>query len=131
MKDGIIHLIAAFTLLSCKAPKPAIPATVKTIEAASAADPKPVISRSEVPAEKPAPIPSKTLVWLDFESGYKKAVAENKIILVDMYTNWCYWCNRTDWHKWFHRSDRCNWSYWCSRRNWIRWSNRSIECLRK
>jgi len=96
MKDGIIHLIAAFTLLSCKAPKPAIPATVKTTEAASAADPKPVISRSEVPAEKPAPIPSKTLVWLDFESGYKKAVAENKIILVDMYTNWCYWCKVMD-----------------------------------
>jgi len=96
MKGSFINLIAAFALLSCKAPKPAIPATVKTAEAVSVADPKPVISRSEVPAEKPAPIPSKTLVWLDFESGYKKAVAEDKIILVDMYTNWCYWCKVMD-----------------------------------
>jgi thioredoxin-related protein len=96
MKGSFINLIAAFALLSCKAPKPAIPASVKTAEAVSVADPKPVISRSEVPAEKPAPIPSKTLVWLDFESGYKKAVAEDKIILVDMYTNWCYWCKVMD-----------------------------------
>ncbi|MBM3399919.1 MAG: DUF255 domain-containing protein [Bacteroidetes bacterium] len=44
--------------------------------------------------EKPAP--SKTLVWLDFETGYKKAVAENKMILVDIYTNWCYWCKVMD-----------------------------------
>ena len=96
MKGSIIHLIAALTLLSCKAPKPAIPVTVKTAEAASAAETKAVVSRSVVPAEKPAPIPSKTLVWLDFESGYKKAVAEDKIILVDMYTNWCYWCKVMD-----------------------------------
>ncbi len=96
MKSNIIRLIAAFTLLSCKAPKPAISTAVKAAETASAANPKPVISRSEVPAEKPVPKPSKNLVWLDFESGYKKAVAENKIILVDMYTNWCYWCKVMD-----------------------------------
>lgn len=48
----------------------------------------------EVP--KPAaPVPT-TLTWLDFQAGYEKAVAENKILLVDAYTDWCYWCKVMD-----------------------------------
>lgn len=38
----------------------------------------------------------KTLTWLDFESGYAKAVKENKILMVDAYTDWCYWCKVMD-----------------------------------
>jgi thioredoxin-related protein len=36
------------------------------------------------------------LTWLDFESGYTKAVKENKILMVDAYTDWCYWCKVMD-----------------------------------
>ena len=42
-----------------------------------------------------APVPT-TLTWLDFQAGYEKAVAENKILLVDAYTDWCYWCKVMD-----------------------------------
>jgi thioredoxin-related protein len=94
MKCPTIYLLLGIISLSCKAPKaaPSATATTKTQELAPIE--KPIISRTEVTDKKP--IPSKTLVWLDFETGYKKAVAENKIILVDMYTNWCYWCKVMD-----------------------------------
>lgn len=39
---------------------------------------------------------STQLIWLDFESGYVKASKENKILLVDVYTNWCGWCKVMD-----------------------------------
>ncbi len=39
---------------------------------------------------------SKELKWYRFDEGYKKAVAENKIILVDAYTDWCGWCKVMD-----------------------------------
>ncbi|MBS3914026.1 MAG: DUF255 domain-containing protein [Bacteroidetes bacterium] len=34
--------------------------------------------------------------WLDFESGYAKALKEKKMLLVDVYTDWCYWCKVMD-----------------------------------
>lgn len=34
--------------------------------------------------------------WLDFESGFAKAKAENKILLIDVYTDWCGWCKVMD-----------------------------------
>lgn len=34
--------------------------------------------------------------WLDFESGFLKAKKENKILLVDVYTDWCYYCKVMD-----------------------------------
>lgn len=36
------------------------------------------------------------LRWTDYESGYQKAVAENKMLLVDVYTEWCGWCKVMD-----------------------------------
>jgi len=36
------------------------------------------------------------LKWLDWNTGYKKGMKENKIILVDAYTEWCGWCKRMD-----------------------------------
>jgi thioredoxin-related protein len=36
------------------------------------------------------------ITWLDFEKGYAKAKKENKILLVDVYTDWCYWCKVMD-----------------------------------
>ena len=42
--------------------------------------------------------PKKTqeIKWLDFESGYIKAKKENKILLIDVYTDWCGWCKVMD-----------------------------------
>lgn len=37
-----------------------------------------------------------SITWLDFESGYRQAVAEKKVLLVDAYTDWCYWCKVMD-----------------------------------
>lgn len=34
--------------------------------------------------------------WLDFNKGYELAKKKNKILLVDVYTDWCGWCKRMD-----------------------------------
>lgn len=34
--------------------------------------------------------------WLDFNQGYNLAKKKNKIMLVDVYTDWCGWCKRMD-----------------------------------
>lgn len=36
------------------------------------------------------------LTWMDFAEGYAKAKSENKILLVDAYTDWCSWCKVMD-----------------------------------
>ncbi len=36
------------------------------------------------------------ITWLDFNTGYAKALKEKKIVLIDCYTDWCYWCKRLD-----------------------------------
>lgn len=37
-----------------------------------------------------------SFTWLDFESGYAKAKTEKKILLIDVYTDWCGWCKVMD-----------------------------------
>lgn len=49
-----------------------------------------------MPEPVPPPPVEKSITWLDFETGYNKAVQENKILLVDVYTDWCYWCKVMD-----------------------------------
>ena len=39
---------------------------------------------------------SKKLQWFEYVEGYNKAKAENKILLVDAYTDWCGWCKVMD-----------------------------------
>ncbi|RLD67973.1 MAG: hypothetical protein DRI95_03940 [Bacteroidetes bacterium] len=34
--------------------------------------------------------------WYSWEEGYKKAKEENKIIVLDAYTEWCGWCKVMD-----------------------------------
>lgn len=39
---------------------------------------------------------NKELKWLDWNTGYPLAKKQNKIILVDAYTDWCGWCKKMD-----------------------------------
>ncbi len=39
---------------------------------------------------------SQSLKWYDWQDGYEKAIDEKKIMLVDVYTDWCYWCKVMD-----------------------------------
>lgn len=39
---------------------------------------------------------SNKLQWFEYVEGYNKAKAENKILLVDAYTDWCGWCKVMD-----------------------------------
>lgn len=34
--------------------------------------------------------------WFGFQEGMEKAIKEKKILLVDSYTDWCYWCKVMD-----------------------------------
>jgi uncharacterized protein YyaL (SSP411 family) len=36
------------------------------------------------------------LKWYGFNEGYTKAKAENKLMLIDIYTEWCGWCKQMD-----------------------------------
>jgi len=36
------------------------------------------------------------LTWYNWDEGYKKAQNENKIMLIDAYTDWCGWCKVMD-----------------------------------
>ncbi len=36
---------------------------------------------------------SSEIHWFSFEEGLKKAKEENKLVLVDIYAQWCHWCN--------------------------------------
>ena len=37
-----------------------------------------------------------SLKWHEFKDGLAKAKKENKILLVDFYTDWCGWCKKMD-----------------------------------
>lgn len=39
---------------------------------------------------------SEEITWVDFNKGYEIAKKKNKIMLVDVYTDWCGWCKRMD-----------------------------------
>lgn len=34
--------------------------------------------------------------WLGFNEGYEIAKKKNKIMIIDVYTDWCGWCKRMD-----------------------------------
>ncbi len=36
------------------------------------------------------------LAWIGFDEGMKRASSENKLILVDVFTDWCHWCKEMD-----------------------------------
>ncbi|MBL7811369.1 MAG: DUF255 domain-containing protein [Bacteroidetes bacterium] len=61
-----------------------------------AAAPKTVLQTVEKDNPTDTTAPASTITWLDFESGYAKAAKENKILLIDVYTDWCGWCKVMD-----------------------------------
>ena len=54
---------------------------------------KPV--KKTTPAVKPAGIMS-NLTWYSMTDGFAKAQKENKMLVIDVYTDWCYWCKVMD-----------------------------------
>lgn len=40
--------------------------------------------------------PVTELTWMGFNEGYTLAKKKNKIMLIDVYTDWCGWCKRMD-----------------------------------
>lgn len=76
----LIYLtIASGFLLACKSQDGLSKKEVKAIE-----------------AEKLAHETATTLSFYDWNTGYAKAIRLNKILLVDVYTDWCYWCKVMD-----------------------------------
>ena len=47
-------------------------------------------------SDKNARVDSTKIAWLPYDVGLEKAKKENKHILVDFYTNWCYYCKKMD-----------------------------------
>ena len=48
------------------------------------------------PSEEISSSPSLPFVPLSFDEALAKARAENKLVLVDVYTDWCGWCTKMD-----------------------------------
>jgi thiol:disulfide interchange protein len=55
-----------------------------------------VRAQESAPADSTKKVAAAGVSWLDFESGFAKAQKENKILLVDVYTDWCGWCKVMD-----------------------------------
>ncbi|TMQ67669.1 MAG: DUF255 domain-containing protein [Candidatus Eisenbacteria bacterium] len=45
---------------------------------------------------QPAHSEDTPLAWRDWDSGFKEARRQKRIVLVDVYTDWCGWCRRMD-----------------------------------
>lgn len=42
------------------------------------------------------PVPHEELHWYAFDSALIKAKEQNRVIVMDMYTDWCGWCKKMD-----------------------------------
>jgi len=92
LKIRNITFIAALVLLcnaltAQKAKRKTVPQKKKTEVTATTSIDKVPIAKAE---------PQNELKWYGFEEGYKIAVKEKKILLVDAYTEWCGWCKVMD-----------------------------------
>ncbi len=52
--------------------------------------------KKDNPGKKTESIDSTEINWLPYDVGLEKAKKEKKHILVDFYTNWCYYCKKMD-----------------------------------
>jgi thioredoxin-related protein len=53
-------------------------------------------SNKKKPTPKVVKQADSVITWYNMSDGYAKAVKENKILIVDVYTDWCYWCKVMD-----------------------------------
>lgn len=51
-----------------------------------------LVGHTNYPAKENVNHSTTSLKWLDFQTGYDLAVKENKMMFIDMYTDWCGWC---------------------------------------
>ncbi len=83
-----IAIFASGTLAAQKSKRKTVPQKKKVTT---------TVVKTEVKTADPAVAEdSKSFKWYGFEEGYKKAIATNKILLVDAYTDWCGWCKVMD-----------------------------------
>lgn len=70
------------------------------VAATSAYKPKPKPKKAKATKTAPAPAKAATestkIIWYSPTEGYAKAAKEKKIVVVDVYTDWCYWCKVMD-----------------------------------
>ena len=38
--------------------------------------------------------PAEEVKWVDFNTGYSIAMKKKKVMLIDVYTDWCGWCKK-------------------------------------
>ena len=99
----LVLVIASGILMASQSlqpkPKPATTAP-KPKPKTAASKPKP---NQKATVTKPKPIAApvvvhndSVLVWYSPTEGYAKAKKEHKILVVDVYTDWCYWCKVMD-----------------------------------
>lgn len=82
-----ITLCISATVVAQKAKRKTVPQKKKTDF---------VAVKEEVPKSTEKKAETNEFKWYGFEEGYKKAMASNKILLVDAYTDWCGWCKVMD-----------------------------------
>lgn len=61
--------------------------------------PKPAKKAAKKSSSKKTKSPateSNKITWYNLTDGYNKAKKEKKILVVDVYTDWCYWCKVMD-----------------------------------
>ena len=54
-----------------------------------------LVKKTPVKGEK-VTVSNKEVRWYDFTTGYSLAKEQDKILLVDVYTDWCGWCKKMD-----------------------------------
>ena len=48
------------------------------------------------PSTASSSIDKNKIIWYSMSEGFTKAKKEKKMIVVDVYTDWCYWCKVMD-----------------------------------
>ncbi len=82
-----LALIAtSFVLVNHHQPKP--------VSKKTSTKKKPTVKK--IPKTKTPNVKKDSLIWYDMTSGHAKALKEKKPIMIDVYTDWCYWCKVMD-----------------------------------
>lgn len=78
-----------------------------TMSSADYSQPKPKKPKKTVAKKSdkaPESANKESIVWYSMTEGYAKAKKEKKILVVDVYTDWCYWCKVMDQNTYVNQS---------------------------